>query len=674
MVRASIDVMAFKMRDIVEELTCPVCQGEFDDPRILPCGHCYCLNCIRQLLKKPSVPFLCPECRKETTLLRNDPNLLPKSLLAVRMKEKVKRQSEQRLCSNHDEPMKLFCNNCQVMACINCVLSSHANHDYQLVEVVLLNFAKTVRDKRTALEKQKEALLLAHEANRRTLAEVNEQESNIVGRINTLFDELSVILQRRKEELMIEACACMNTKRGALDSQERALNEMLTQLHGLGKIADAILQSDETLMECHEEVENNIRKKLEECSKLNLHPATEPSNVCVEMTCASELSALTREQWKIISADFTSSTVVHGVQATIDVMCTTPATVSTSKQIQGTHGKSEVNIYFKPVTIHGNCDVYETESGVFEFSYCGTKRGHHRLCVEVNGKYISPVSVFVAVPPNKLGKLVRAIERIHSPNSMAISSNDLLIVNEAGATPRLLVMDRFGENVSYVNCPDVRYPNGLAVDKDGIIYVTDAISNALMKIDQKGILVQKIGSTGNKPGQFDSAGEITIVNDELIYVSDYGNHRIQVFDKNLAFCHHFGSYGSKFGEFNCPGDLAYSKTTKELFIADSKNHRIQAFTLDGKPVREFGGAGLFSGRAKLIAPLNICLDKSEKFLFIADVEEGRILVYTTMGKYVSSFSSKGNGRGQLQRPTRVAMDSDGYVYICDKGNNKIVVF
>ena len=211
--------------------------------------------------------------------------------------------------------------------------------------------------------------------------------------------------------------------------------------------------------------------------------------------------------------------------------------------------------------------------------------------------------------------------------------------------------------------------------KDGMMYVTDLVSDALLKIDQAGNLVQKTGCTGNKPGQFDLPCEITIVNEELIFVADNKNNRIQVFDKNLAFRYKFGTYGSKLGEFNGPGDVAYSKTSNELFIADSHNHRIQVFTLDGKPVREFGGAGFFTDKVKkLIAPLNICLDKTEKFILIADIEEGRILVFTTIGKYVISFSSKGSGSEQLQCPTRVTMDSEGYVYVCDNKNDKIVVF
>ena len=310
-----------RSKDIVEELICPVCQAEFDDPRILPCGHCYCQHCIRQLLKH-SVPFPCPECRKETVLPSNDPNLLPRALLAVRMKEKLKGQGKYKLCSKHEEPMKLFCNDCRLMVCVDCVFN-HTKHDYQPLDVVAKSFAKKVSHKRTALEKQKEALLLAHEANRRTLAEVNEQERSICAKINSSYDELSQILQRRKDELIIESHLWMDGKRSFLDSQERVINEKLTELR---IIVDAIVKSEDNLMECYKEVETNIDKKLEECTKLNLLPAAESSDMSIEMICAKELAALAKEQWRIVYAKSTSSAVaVHGIKPTIDVMCATRA-------------------------------------------------------------------------------------------------------------------------------------------------------------------------------------------------------------------------------------------------------------------------------------------------------------------------------------------------------------
>ena len=139
--------MAVRRNDIAEELTCPVCQDEFDDPRILPCGHRYCRKCIVQLSNTAGPdPFPCPECRKGTVLPSNDASLLPRSLLVVRMKEKLQRQGE-KLCSKHNEPMELYCSDCKLHVCTNCALTDHNKHSYQLVDVAAQSFAKTVNER-----------------------------------------------------------------------------------------------------------------------------------------------------------------------------------------------------------------------------------------------------------------------------------------------------------------------------------------------------------------------------------------------------------------------------------------------------------------------------------------------------------------------------------------------
>ena len=438
--------MAVRRTDISEELTCTVCQEEFEDPRILPCGHSYCQKCIVQLSITVGVPFPCPECRKDTVLPSNDPDQLPRALWAVRMKEKLNKRSQQ-LCSKHDEPMKLFCNGCRLRTCINCAFVDHRGHDYQLVTDVAQRFSNTVGGKIAALAKQREAFLRTYEANRCTNAEVVEQESSIAEKINTSFEDLFSILQRRKEELLLEAGVYMNARRDVLDGQLRELNETITQLRGIGETAEGILMDEETLLECHEEVEKAIDDKLEECRKLKIKPAADASNagISVEVISVNELAALVKAQCRIISQaeTFTSSNVVDGIPPTVDLLCATPATVTISNGIQGTSSKADVRVHFKPVTAYGECDLYETSSGVFEFTYCGTRRGQHRLSMEVNGKHLGHFSVLVTLPPNRLGKLVRVIEPVYCPTSIAIASNNLLFVNESGRFPRLAVMDRF---------------------------------------------------------------------------------------------------------------------------------------------------------------------------------------------------------------------------------------
>lgn len=50
---------------------CPLCNGQYKDPRVLPCTHTYCLNCIRDKLIENNC-VTCPKCHHQVSfLLRN---------------------------------------------------------------------------------------------------------------------------------------------------------------------------------------------------------------------------------------------------------------------------------------------------------------------------------------------------------------------------------------------------------------------------------------------------------------------------------------------------------------------------------------------------------------------------------------------------------------------------
>ena len=59
--------MSNVQQKLEDEITCPVCQDTFDNPKILPCGHYYCKRCVLQLAARKQ-PFPCPECRRDTHL------------------------------------------------------------------------------------------------------------------------------------------------------------------------------------------------------------------------------------------------------------------------------------------------------------------------------------------------------------------------------------------------------------------------------------------------------------------------------------------------------------------------------------------------------------------------------------------------------------------------------
>ena len=66
---------AESLEKLDQELTCPICLKHFEEPKLLPCCHYYCLECMVQMRARTKEKdyFQCPECRQEIRLPGDDP-------------------------------------------------------------------------------------------------------------------------------------------------------------------------------------------------------------------------------------------------------------------------------------------------------------------------------------------------------------------------------------------------------------------------------------------------------------------------------------------------------------------------------------------------------------------------------------------------------------------------
>ena len=61
-------------------------------------------------------------------------------------------------------------------------------------------------------------------------------------------------------------------------------------------------------------------------------------------------------------------------------------------------------------------------------------------------------------------------------------------------------------------------------------------------------------------------------------------------------------------------------------------------------------------------------------MYITEWANHRVSVFQTSGEFVHSFGTEGSGRGELNSPYGLAVDKDGFVFVCDSNNNRIQVF
>ena len=122
--------LSISLEELEKEITCALCQEYYIDPKILPCLHYYCKQCIFKLALKTgeNKSFSCPECRKYTTLPKGGEEELRSAFFINRLKsmyskykKAINKQALCEMCTDSVTKAEAFCQQCDKFACKNCV-------------------------------------------------------------------------------------------------------------------------------------------------------------------------------------------------------------------------------------------------------------------------------------------------------------------------------------------------------------------------------------------------------------------------------------------------------------------------------------------------------------------------------------------------------------------------
>ena len=213
----------------------------------------------------------------------------------------------------------------------------------------------------------------------------------------------------------------------------------------------------------------------------------------------------------------------------------------------------------------------------------------------------------------------------------------------------------------------------------GLLLLFCTISGSINAFDPKATdyaFVKKWGSRGTGDGQFQRVHDLAFDSSEKrLYVSDRDGNRIQVFDKNGTFLFKWGSKGTGDGQFTVPYSVDVD-SQGNVWVADRGNHRIQKFDADGHFLFKFGNTDGHPSSAlgKFDNPRQVSVDKDVKFLYVADSKNNRVQKFDTNGKFIKSWGSKGTGDGQFDLPISLIIDSKGNIIVNDLGNSHIQKF
>lgn len=283
------------------------------------------------------------------------------------------------------------------------------------------------------------------------------------------------------------------------------------------------------------------------------------------------------------------------------------------------------------------------------------------------------------------GKPGKEAGEFHSPIGIAVTAKDELYVSEF-ANNRVQKFTADGKFL--LQFPGEKNPGGIAVDKQGRIYVAPLMSGKICVYDDTGKLLREWGKVGKADGDLEQPGGIAVAKDGTIYVADQINRRVQRFTPEGKFLAKWGEYGTKPGQFDGveniksrtggPHFLAFDRHGN-IYTTEAKLGRIQKFTSEGKFLMAFGNnttePGGFGGRPKnLPGPIGIVVDRWDRIWVSAT--NNRVQCFSPEGKYLFGFESlqPGDKPGQFHTPHAMVFDSRDFLYIVDAQNQRIQKF
>ena len=213
-------------------------------------------------------------------------------------------------------------------------------------------------------------------------------------------------------------------------------------------------------------------------------------------------------------------------------------------------------------------------------------------------------------------------------------------------------------------------PDKLAFDAQGNLYVTEVGSrstgegqnNRVQKFSPTGMSLARWGTFGSGPGQFNSPVGVAVDRQGDIYVADIGNHRIQKLSSEGQPLTQWHTVGSGTGESTEIGyDLALD-ASGNVYVSEphpfsSGNDRVQKFSASGELLETLGGTGTAPGQFN--QPTGLAVD-SKGDVFVVDSANNRVEEFSPTGQYLAKWNGPDN---TFSFVSKIALDGHGNMYV-----------
>ena len=725
---AEKDVVEKSVEDLEKEITCAICHDHYTEPKVLPCCHYYCKQCIHRLTLRTGIhkPFSCPECRKDTTLPQGNIDQLPTAFFLNRMKElhsKLERahgkvDAKCEMCSG--DKAEAFCRQCTQFICTECVK--------------LHNKLKVlVGHKIASLDELKEgAKEIVMEESPLQICKKHDEPMKIycfdcsllICRDCTVKDHFGHNYEFVKEcapEMKKKLVTHLEPLKKVKVELSHAVEEIQTTQHEIeaqgDSVADHINSSFDELQKILEnrrqellkEAALKVREKLEHLSGQEKSLSTscavvqsviEYTEQCVEHSTGDEVMCMHAEIKSRIDREIEehckegSLDPVEEVEIGVEVSCTEDLKKlcqTKAKIISLSIDPTKCTVGIKIAYVYKKCEFSLTPK------LTNGKRTKRECAVTGQLKSLMNNSNVKCNIDRSEGNeyCISYTPTVRGRHELTVTVNGQEVAGSPFPVFVSIHPSKLGKPVKII--PGLNDPTDVAFNSKGKVIVTKWDGDVVM-LDKEG---KKLRSIKQSEYKFNRPWSVAVDKEDNIYFVELDSNTIYKSNKNMTKV-----TAKRVGQQS--GHLGVTVVGDEVMVTECDNHgTIKVYTTELEYVREIvshqEGTGTFNQmssdkhgnlyvsvvnknpciqvlsnrgevlhsfvRKELSSPHGVCV--TDEYVYVTNWNKHNIEVYTTKGEHVTSFGQRGS---HFNHPCGVNVDKDGLLYVCDANNNRLQIF
>ena len=703
--------------DMASINSCKSCSKSFTDPRLLPCIHVFCKDCLEPLYSQDEGTLTCPICNKTSSC--KPPAQLPRHLRIERDSalSSIQQNPQETLCtgcvennkaeayckdcnspicsdciSSHkrirvfnkhsvvsltqyqsvifrrlscivhpEKNVKYYCSNCCFLICSRC-LFAHREHEWCPIDntELLKNEKEELQSVQPAMEDAIDPIVKATKSINKIVEHIQVRKDQTKVEINQAFKQIADAVENRRVELMQEVENTAIAKSTQLEIQKEGLDTISASLQlalDAGSTACKDYDTAEFLA-----VKGSIFKAsndlLRESHSLDLVPFTNSIlSVVIDNTQLIEsISSLGRI---IAASPYPPHCSLLDVNPNLAIGIAIDSESIVTLQTRDRRGEELTEGTAKVVA-----KITDPSSGS-EVNKCivsDLDNGQYEINFDI--PTVGHYHLNIAIDDTTIDPV-----SVNAKDYTAIK-NPVITINESNVRVAIshdnhyYFTGQYDGFVKVYSChvAEVRRLKlgdsalrGIAIDNHNrVMFVAGANANQIIKATFDGDIISSVGAEGTGELQFDWPKGLCLTRDGLLLVADDQNERIQVLGSDLSFVRFIPCLSRVWGvSIDDNGNIHAAVT----------DCGVEVFSITGEKIAEYG-----RGLLKRAADIAFLPYNKSRYSFVTDCtpRSGKMYIFDWSNDIRIHTIECG------VRPAGVAISQEGSVILCHRNEGKMI--